>query len=179
MTRHYAKSNVNILFTRNLPFDPDVRQWRYLFMVPLYCLWVKLNNRTRVQFECDVNWFCFYFEFVRSHAQCGSCSIVFWRGWRGGVRLKLDVQSQQGGIIWYVDGHGGGGGGGVLKIRQFSWTSYVYCPWIKKYLMIWWSCSRLKGCFFFLKLYNSYMSLEIVRDSSDTEESIIFIYLVF
>ena len=27
MTRHHAGSNINILLTRNLPFDSDVRQW--------------------------------------------------------------------------------------------------------------------------------------------------------
>ena len=27
-----------------------------------------------------------------------------------------------------VDGQGRGGGGGLMKIAQFSWTSYVYQP---------------------------------------------------
>ena len=52
-------------------------------------------------------------------------------GWEG-VRLKLDVQSQGSGRILDVAGQGrgggGGGGGGILKIAQFSWTSYVYRP---------------------------------------------------
>ena len=39
------------------------------------------------------------------------------------VRLKLNVQDQGGGRILDVPGQGG-----VLKIGQFSWTSYVYCP---------------------------------------------------
>ena len=42
-----------------------------------------------------------------------------------GVLLKLDVQGQVGERILDVDGQGGWG---VLKIRQFSWTSYLYCP---------------------------------------------------
>ena len=41
----------------------------------------------------------------------------------GGVHLKLDVQGQGGGRIFDVDGQGGWG---VLKIGQFSWTSYMY-----------------------------------------------------
>ena len=36
----------------------------------------------------------------------------------GGICLKLDVQSQEGG---WTRGVGGG-----LKIEQFSWTTYVY-----------------------------------------------------
>ena len=56
----------NILLTRNLPFDSDVRQWSYLLMIQLHCL----NNRTRDQFECDVTWFLFLFLF---------CSIVCLR----------------------------------------------------------------------------------------------------
>ena len=39
----------------------------------------------------------------------------------GGCYLKLDVQGQRGGKMLDVDGQGG-----VLKIGQFSWTSYVY-----------------------------------------------------
>ena len=44
-------------------------------------------------------------------------------GEKKGVRLKLDVQGQEGGRILDVDGQGRLG---VLKIGQFSWTSYVY-----------------------------------------------------
>ena len=69
----------------------------------------KSNKKTRGQFECDVTWFCFYFEFVRSRCRC--CSIVCWRGWRegAGIGLKLDVHGQGGGTILDVDGQGGGG----------------------------------------------------------------------
>ena len=42
------------------------------------------------------------------------------------VHLKLDVQGEGVGKILDVDGQGGGG---VLKIRQFSWTSFVYRPY--------------------------------------------------
>ena len=94
-----------------------------VFMIPLHCLWAKSNNRTPDQFECDMTWFYFCFDFVRSHARCAFCSIVCWREW--GVCLKLDVQGQGGGTILDVDGQETWG---FLKIRQFSWTSYVYRP---------------------------------------------------
>ena len=41
---------------------------------------------------------------------------------RDGTRLKLDIQGQGGGEILDVDGQRVG----VLKIRQFSWTSCMY-----------------------------------------------------
>ena len=56
-----------------------VKHWQEIFlltlesecihpsMIPLHCLWPKSNNRTRGQFECDVTWFCFCFDFVRLH----------------------------------------------------------------------------------------------------------------
>ena len=88
MTRHYAESNISMLLTRNLPIDSDVRQRSHFLMIPLHYLWAKSNNRTLGQFECDVTWFCFCFNFVRSHALCSCCSIVCWRG---RVHFKLDV----------------------------------------------------------------------------------------
>ena len=112
MTRHHSESN--IIF-RNL-LDSDVRQCSHSLIISLHYLQAKSNNRTCGQFECDVNWFCFCFDFVRSLARCGCCSIVYWRvcgcvgagGREGGlVRLKLDVQGQGGGEILDVDGQGG------------------------------------------------------------------------
>ena len=79
MSRHYAELNINILLRGNLPFDADVRQGSRPLMIPLNCLWAKSNNRTRGQFECDVTWFGSCFDFVRSHARCGCCSIVCLR----------------------------------------------------------------------------------------------------
>ena len=80
-------------------------------MMHLHYLWAKLNKRTCGQFKCDVTWFCFCFNFVRLHARCGYCSIVcfllFFFG--GGIRLKLDVQSQGGGKILDLNGQGQGG----------------------------------------------------------------------
>ena len=78
VAKHHAEPNMNVLLTSNLPFDSDVRQWRHPLMIPLYCLWVKSNNRTRAQFECVVNWFCFYSGFVRLHVWCCCCSIVYF-----------------------------------------------------------------------------------------------------
>ena len=75
VTRHHAEPNINILLTRNLPFDSNVRQWNHP-LIPLYCLWSESNNRAHDQFECDVSWFCFCFDFVRLHARFGCCSKV-------------------------------------------------------------------------------------------------------
>ena len=58
MTRHHA---YNILLTRNLHFDSDVRQWSHTLMILLNCLWVKSNYGTRGQFEYDTTLFLFWF----------------------------------------------------------------------------------------------------------------------
>ena len=50
MTRHHAGPNIDILLTR-----------------------------MRQEFQCDKAWLCFCFDFVRSHVQCGCCSIVCLR----------------------------------------------------------------------------------------------------
>ena len=55
---------------------PPVQIW---LTIPLHRLWTKSNNRARGQFECDVTWFCFWFDFFRSHARFGCCSIVCLR----------------------------------------------------------------------------------------------------
>ena len=75
-TRHHTEPNVNILLARNIFFDPDVRQWSHPSMIPMHCLWAKANNRTCGQFECDMTWFCFCFDFVHSQIQCVCCSMV-------------------------------------------------------------------------------------------------------
>ena len=54
MIRSHAEPNINILLTRNLPFDYDIRQWSRRLMIPMHCLWAKSNNRARGRFECDV-----------------------------------------------------------------------------------------------------------------------------
>ena len=54
VTRHHAEPNINILLTRNLPFDSDVRRWSHPLVIPF-----NAYNRTNGQFECGVTWFCF------------------------------------------------------------------------------------------------------------------------
>ena len=39
-------------------------------------MWTKSNKRAHVHFVCDVTWFYFCVDFVRSHARCGCCFIV-------------------------------------------------------------------------------------------------------
>ena len=110
MIKHHGESNFNILLTRNLPVDSGVRQRSHPLTIPLHCFWSKSNNRTCVQFERDVTWFCFYFEFVRSHARCGCCSIVCQRGCggRGFVRNQM-FKVKGGGTVLDLDGQGDGG----------------------------------------------------------------------
>ena len=79
VTKHHGEPKINILLTRSFPFDSDVKQRNHALMIPLHCLWAKLNNRMRGQFEFDVIWFCFCFDFVRSLARCGRCFIVCLR----------------------------------------------------------------------------------------------------
>ena len=79
MNRHHADRNINVLLTRNHPFDSDVRKWSQLLMIPLHCLWAISNKRQHGQFKCDVNLFCFCLDFVRSHVHCDFCSIVCLR----------------------------------------------------------------------------------------------------
>ena len=79
MNRYHAESSINILLTRNLLFDSDIRRWRHPLMIPLHYLLANLNNRMRGQFECDVTCFHFCFEILCSHALCRCCSIVCLR----------------------------------------------------------------------------------------------------
>ena len=45
MTRHHAEQNIDLLLTRNLPFDSHARRRSLTVIIPLHCLWAKLNNR--------------------------------------------------------------------------------------------------------------------------------------
>ena len=98
MTRHHVEPNINILVTRNLPFESNIGQWSHPLMIPLHCFWTKSNNRTGGQFECDVIRFILILLF-HMHV------VVFVP--YGGIFLKFDVQSQKGGRILNVDGQGG------------------------------------------------------------------------
>ena len=62
-------------------------------MISWHDLKAKSNNKTHGQFEWDLIWFCFCFDFICSHAWCGCCSLV---SWRGGVHLKLVIQGKGG-----------------------------------------------------------------------------------
>ena len=102
MIRHHAEPNINILSTRNLLFDSDVRQWSRPLMIPMHSLFAKSSNRKRDQFECDVIWFCFCFDFVcsqeRYHLERGDAFEIgrprsrgwknFGRRWTGGGCLE-------------------------------------------------------------------------------------------
>ena len=127
MTRHHIESNINIALTRNLPIDSGIRHWSHPLMIPLRCLWVKSNNRTRGQFECGVTWF--YVVLLLT------CTVRFlfhsllervggeWGGW--GFIWNWSSRVNGGGIVLYLDGQGCWG---FLKIRQFSLTTCVYRP---------------------------------------------------
>ena len=72
MIRNHAN---NILLTRNLHFDSDVRQWSHPL---IYCCIVcGLNRTTERVVSLSVTWLCF--DFVCSHARCGCSSIVCLR----------------------------------------------------------------------------------------------------
>ena len=77
MTRHHAN---NILLTRNLPFDSDVRQWNHPKWY--HCIVCWLNWTTGRLVSLNVMWLYFLFflfDFVHSHARCRCCSIVCLR----------------------------------------------------------------------------------------------------
>ena len=112
----------HLLLSRNFPFDANVRQKSHPLLIPLHCLRAKSNNVMRGQFECDVIWFCFSFDFVCSHVWC-CCSTVCWIGGRG--RLKTERPNSR---RWKNFGPRWTGRMGFLKFKQFSWMSYVYHP---------------------------------------------------
>ena len=67
---------INILLTRYLLFDSDVRQWSHPLMIPMHCLWAKSNTKTRGQFECDLTWFCFCFRSYGCFIVCLRFEVV-------------------------------------------------------------------------------------------------------
>ena len=83
--------NIDLFLSKKIGFVPwpdiimsqTIYYWQEIFILTLrqtvkslHCLWLKSHNRTRGQFECDMTWFCFCFDFACSHARCGCCSIV-------------------------------------------------------------------------------------------------------
>ena len=114
MTRYHAESNINIFLTRNLPIDSIARKWSHSLRIPLHYLWAKSSNTTRGQFVYDVTWFYFCFDFVRSHAWCGCCFIVCWRGWTGFVLIWTSRS-----MGWKHFWRRWTGGGGSCKLDNF------------------------------------------------------------
>ena len=93
MIRH-TESNIDVLLTRNFPFNFDIRQWRHSLMTPLHCLWAKSNNRTRGQFECDVTWFLFLFWF---HSFTCTVLLLFHSLLKGvGGSFKIGLSKSRG-----------------------------------------------------------------------------------
>ena len=83
ITRHLDVSNINIYIT-----DKKSSYWLWCQTVkPSFNHIIVYVHCLRGQFECCVTWFCFYFDFVRSHARCSCCSIVCLRGWRGPFKI--------------------------------------------------------------------------------------------
>ena len=87
-----------------------------------YCQW---SQTVKPSFNSDT-----IALFVGLPSQCGCCYIVCWRESGEGSCLKFDFQGQEGEKILDVDGQGVGGS---WKFKQFSWTSYVYCPISEKH----------------------------------------------
>ena len=101
-------STKQYIIERNLPVDSDFRQSSHPLMIPLHCLWAKSNIRTHGQFECEDAWFCFCFDFVRSHARYRLERVVC---------LKLDIHGQGS----MSKDKGGGIGGRCLE----NWTIFI------------------------------------------------------
>ena len=56
----------------------DTRQWSHPLVKPFHCLCAKSNNKTHVQFECDVLGFVFLLIlFVHKHGDRGCCFIFY------------------------------------------------------------------------------------------------------
>ena len=84
ITRYNAEQNINVLFTRILPFVSDVRQWSHPLMIMNL---IRYNSHPWIMFS--LNWL-----------------VIIWR-WE--VLLNLDVQSLGDGRILDVNGQEGGG----------------------------------------------------------------------
>ena len=78
----------------------------------------KSNNRTRGQFEYDVTWFCFYFDFVRLQARCGCCSIacLYFPGW---LQIEYSFVAKCSGVGGQIENFG-------KKILEFIWLIWEW-----------------------------------------------------
>ena len=139
MARCHAEPTINILLTRNLPFDSDIRQRSHTLMIPLHYLQAKLNKRTLGQFEFDVTQFVFFFftSFFHMHGAVVLSQFVCSRksinkpqksrmiGYHLESGSSFEIRRTKS-REWKNVGHRWTRGVGVLRIGQFSWTSYVY-----------------------------------------------------
>ena len=107
MTRHRAESNINVLLTRNVPFDTSVRQWSQassFIMIPLYCLLAKLKNQNvwSIWMWRDVVLFLFWF-----------CSFT--------CTVRLLFHSL---LARVVEGEGGGSWFKIGRPRSRGWRKF-------------------------------------------------------
>ena len=59
---YHDEPNLNILLTRNLPFDTDVRQWS--FPLVIHCIVCVLDRTTEPQVNLNVTWLGFVFVLI-------------------------------------------------------------------------------------------------------------------
>ena len=72
MTRHHAEPNININFEKKCSFWLWLQTVKPSFnntVIPLRCLWAKLNNRARGKIECNMAWFSVFvlISFIHMH----------------------------------------------------------------------------------------------------------------
>ena len=69
MTRHHAEPNININFGKNSDSDFRLKPSFNNTVIPLRCLWAKLNNRARGKIECNMAWFSVFvlISFIHMH----------------------------------------------------------------------------------------------------------------
>ena len=106
--------------------------------IPLHCLLAKSNNRTRGQFECEAAWFCFHFDFVRSHARC---LLLFHNLLEGvGSSFKIGCPRSSGlknfKCRWT-------GGLGSWKLDKLHGPHMCIVPYWKLYFCAVWWCLRI------------------------------------
>lgn len=94
-------------------------------MTPFYCLWAESYNRTHDQFdqfefECVINLNLAGALISFFHMHSAAC----WRGWC----IQLVGEDEKFDSLGEIPDADEQGGWGVLIIRQFSRTSYVYRP---------------------------------------------------
>ena len=120
MTRYYAEPNINLLFTRNLRIDSGVRKWSHPLTIPFTVCGLYRTIQRVV--NLNMTWLGFVFVLVLSvHMHR---AVLFYslleRLWQG--PFKTERPRSRG---WTNFGRRWTMGWRVMKIREFSWTSYV------------------------------------------------------